>query len=203
MPIDLLSRYFPDLPKEKLEKFRLMESLYLEWNERINVISRKDTVNLTEHHILHSLSIAKFFKFTNGTRIIDIGTGGGFPGLPLALIFNQCHFTLIDSIGKKIHVVKEIAEVLDIKNVSAIQIRSEHLKGNFDYIVSRAVTNLPSFINQTKHLIKNGKGIIYLKGGDFNEELKNIRFKYTLYPISDFFHEAFFETKQIIWLKKS
>ena len=201
MPFNILSRYFPDLSKEKSDKFRLMESLYLEWNDKINVISRKDTRYLFEHHILHSLSIARFFKFASGTHIIDVGTGGGFPGLPLALIFDQCHFTLIDSIGKKIHVVKEIADKLEIKNVNAAQIRSEQLKGNFDYIVSRAVTNLPSFVNQTKHLIKNGKGIVYLKGGDFDEELKNIKFKYLVYPISDIFHEPFFETKKIIWIK--
>ena len=200
MPVDILLKYFPEISDIQMERFQKLEKLYPEFNEKVNVISRKDIEYLMEKHVLHSLSIAKFFKFEDNSNIIDIGTGGGFPGIPLAIFFDRCIFTLIDSIGKKIRVVQEIADTLELKNVKALQMRSEQFNGNFDYIVSRAVTALPAFLKQSKHLVKNGKGIIYLKGGNFDEELKELKKPFEVYKISDYFKEEFFETKKVVYI---
>lgn len=200
MSLTSVLKYFPDLSQKQVDLYTQMESLYIEWNEKVNVISRKDVENLFERHILHSLAIAKFFTFPKNTRIIDVGTGGGFPGIPLAVFFEDCHFTLIDSIGKKIKVVEEISTALKLTNVKAMQVRSDQFKGDFDYIVSRAVTNLPSFFRQTKHLVKKGSGIVYLKGGDFDDEIQEIRRPIKQFIISKHFNQEFFETKKVVFI---
>ena len=190
--------YFPDLQPVQIEQFKQLQPLYTDWNEKINVISRKDIENLYERHVLHSLSIAKLIKFVNGTKIIDVGTGGGFPGIPLAIMFPNVGFHLIDSIGKKITVVKEVAKELGLNNVTAVQSRSENIKKKFDFVVSRAVTDIPQFIGFTQHLLsprdRNSipNGILYLKGGDFRHELDKIKQYSEIYEITDFFKEEFF-----------
>ena len=196
-------KYFPNLSESQVEQFRQLESLYLDWNSKINVISRKDIEQLYTKHILHSLAIAKIQKFEPGTYVLDVGTGGGFPGIPLAILFPETRFYLIDLILKKINVVKAVAESIGLKNVKAEQLRAEHVKGDFDFIVSRAVTNMPDFFSwvqdkikkQNKHELKNG--ILYLKGGDLTEELKDFP-KATEYSISDLFENEFFETKKVV-----
>ncbi len=187
-----------------MENFSRLEDLYVSWNDKINVISRKDISSLYERHILHSLAIAKIINFRPGTDIVDIGTGGGFPGIPLAILFPEVNFLLIDSIRKKIKVVASIVESLDLKNVATQHLHSNELKGKFDFIISRAVTAFPQFVKLSagkisavnKNSIQNG--IIYLKGGDLSEELKGFEKELTLYPIQDFFKEDFFETKYVI-----
>jgi len=187
------------------EQFQQLDSLYHEWNEKINVISRKDIDALYTKHVLHSLGIAKIQSFEPGTFILDVGTGGGFPGIPLAILFPETRFYLIDVIAKKIKVVQAVADALGLKNVKAEQIRAENVKGDFDFIVSRAVTNMPDFVSwvktkikkQHKHELKNG--ILYLKGGDLTEELKDFP-KATLYDLADFFEDEFFETKKVVHL---
>jgi 16S rRNA (guanine527-N7)-methyltransferase len=202
----LIEKYFPELSEEQLLLFKKLEQLYPEWNEKINVISRKDIDELSIRHILHSLAIAKYIKFVPGTKIIDVGTGGGFPGIPLAIYFPQCQFHLVDSIGKKITVVETIAQELGLKNVKAQQIRSEKIKSKYDFVVSRAVTAFPRFVSLTRHLVdkknKNAiaNGILYLKGGDFEEEVKPFTNKISISPLTDFFTEDFFETKKLIHL---
>lgn len=196
---------FPQLTDIQKEQFRKLEELYLEWNEKINVISRKDIGSLYLKHVLHSLAIAKVQPFEPGTYVLDVGTGGGFPGIPLAILFPETRFYLIDVILKKITVVKAVVEGLGLKNVKAEQLRAENVKGDFDFIVSRAVTNMPDFFSwvkgkikkQNKHELKNG--ILYLKGGDLTEELKDFP-KAKEYPISDFFNDEFFETKKVVHL---
>ncbi len=213
MELAIITRYFPTLDNRQLERFARLEPLYREWNERINVISRKDIDALAEHHILHSLAIAKFCAFKPGTRILDVGTGGGFPGIPLAIFFPQCQFTLVDSIGKKIKVVQAVADALALDNVTALQARCEQLNGKFDFVVSRAVTGLDTFVPWVWPQITPGatqavpNGIIYLKGGDLKEELaatRNILPKDALppeeYNISKWFDNEFFETKKLIYL---
>lgn len=202
----ILEKYFPDLDEQKLKLFRKAEQLYLDWNSKINLISRKDMEQLMERHILHSLSIAKVIQFEKDTKILDVGTGGGFPGIPLAIMFPETKFHLVDSIGKKIMVVKDIAQQLELKNVSAEQIRAENVKGHFDFVVSRAVTRLPEFSGWVKAKItKKGfnslpNGILYIKGGDVLEEVINTGKKYEVFEISQFFDEAFFETKKVVHL---
>lgn len=202
----ILEKYFPELDEQKLILFQQAEQLYLDWNSKINLISRKDTEQLMERHILHSLSIAKVIRFETGTKILDVGTGGGFPGIPLAIMFPQAKFHLIDSIGKKIKVVKDIAQELGLKNVTADQIRAENVKGHFDFVVSRAVTRLPEFSNWIKgKVIKKGfnklpNGVLYIKGGDVLEEIVNTRKKYEIFEISQFYDEDFFETKKVVHL---
>ncbi len=204
--MNILKKYFPNLDQSKLDLFRELEKLYPEWNNKINVISRKDIGELSIRHILHSLAIAKYTQFTPGTSIIDVGTGGGFPGIPLAIFFPECKFHLVDSIGKKIKVVETIATELGLPNVSAEQIRSEKVKQKYDFIVSRAVTAFPQFVNLTKHLIsteqKNAitNGILYLKGGDFSEEIKPFKNNTYIVNLTDYFDEDFFETKKLIHL---
>jgi 16S rRNA (guanine527-N7)-methyltransferase len=198
-----IEKYFQDLTEIQKSQFESLGALYAEWNAKINVISRKDIDQLYLKHILHSLSIAKYVQFKQGSKIIDVGTGGGFPGIPLAIMFPESEFLLIDSIGKKIKVVEAIYKELGILNCQAIQIRAEDVKGNFDFVVSRAVTSLPIFTGwvknyisrQSNHSVPNG--IIYLKGGDLSTEL-NIPFYSVVINISDYFNEPFFESKKIV-----
>ena len=201
----LILKYFPNLTDDQIQKFKELEVLYKEWNSRINVISRKDIEDLYLKHVLHSLSIAKFISFKKNTSILDVGTGGGFPGIPLAIIFPDCNFLLVDSINKKINDVKEISNTLKLTNVSYNVIRVEKLKTKHDFIVSRAVTRMNKFRNLVKGLISNKNdnkiknGIIYLKGGDLTDEMMNI--KHQKVNISDYFDEEFFETKKIVYLE--
>lgn len=203
----IISKYFPDLTKKQKEQFSQLEELYTFWNEQINVISRKDTENFYERHVLHSLGIAKVMQFADGSEILDIGTGGGFPGIPLAILFPNCKFTLVDSIGKKVKVATEVAAAIGLTNVVAIHERAEKVPGKFDFIVSRAVTAMPSFLQWTKGKFKLSKnhslanGILYLKGGDLTEEMKPVKQKSTVYPLSDYFSEEFFETKKVVYVK--
>lgn len=198
-------KQFPNLTDLQKEQFEKLFGLYQDWNAKINVISRKDIDELYTKHVLHSLAIAKIQPFEPGTYILDVGTGGGFPGIPLAILFPETRFYLIDVILKKIKVVQAVAEALELKNVKAEQIRAENVKGDFDFIVSRAVTNMPDFVvwikdkikKQQKHQLKNG--ILYLKGGDLTEELAAFP-KATEYNIADFFTDEFFETKKVVHL---
>jgi len=205
--MDLIRNYFPNLSEEQYRQFAALESLYSEWNAQINVISRKDTEHFYERHVLHSLAIAKLCRFNPGAEVLDIGTGGGFPGIPLAILFPEAQFHLVDSIGKKIKVVEEVVQALGLKNVSAEQKRAEKLNRSFDFIVSRAVTQMPRFMAWTRNRIRKGKeagsmanGILYLKGGDLREELADFP-KAKVYPISKYFEEEFFETKKVVYLK--
>ena len=204
--MDVLLKYFENLEEVQISQFEKLKPLYLNWNEKINVISRSDIQHLYEHHVLHSLAIAKIFKFDADTSILDVGTGGGFPGIPLAILFPKVQFQLIDSIGKKIKVVVSVAEELGLKNISANHVRVQEMHEKFDFIVSRAVTNLPEFMNITKNLIRNNihnpfkNGILYLKGGEFQDELNLIRSNYKIYNLSDYFDEPFFNTKKLIHL---
>lgn len=205
--IALVLKYFPDLSDKQKQQFERLEALYSEWNAQINVISRKDTDNFYERHVLHSLAIAKVIKFTDGTKILDIGTGGGFPGIPLAILFPKCNFLLVDSIGKKIKVVKEVAEALELRNVGARHERSENIKEQFDFVISRAVTAMPKFITWTKgqFLKKNNNsfknGIFYLKGGDLKEEMAPVKKAVQYFDLSDFYSEEFFETKKVVYVR--
>ena len=202
--MDIILKYFPELSSDKIEKFKQLEALYIYWNQRINVVSRKNINELYINHVLHSLAIAKIINFKNKTNILDVGTGGGFPGIPLAILFPDCNFTLVDSITKKIHVVDSIVDSLKLDNICTSVSRVESLNSKHDFIVSRAVTNMSKFLNLTKgRIIKGGhnslnNGIIYLKGGNLSEELKNI--KNQMYNISDYFEEDFFETKKIVYV---
>ena len=202
--MDIILKYFPELSSDKIEKFKQLEGLYIYWNQRINVVSRKNINELYINHVLHSLAIAKIINFKNKTKILDVGTGGGFPGIPLAILFPDCNFTLVDSITKKIHVVDSIVDSLKIDNICTSVTRVESLNSKHDFIVSRAVTNMSKFLNLTKDRISRGgrnslsNGIVYLKGGDLSEELKDI--KNQIYNISDYFEEDFFETKKIVYV---
>ena len=203
--MEFILKCFPELTEVQISQFQQLEALYNDWNSKINVISRKDIDQLYVKHVLHSLAIAKIQKFEPGTYVLDVGTGGGFPGIPLAILFPDTRFYLIDVILKKINVVKAVAESLELKNVKAEQIRAENVKGDFDFIVSRAVTNMPDFVSwikdkikkQQKHELKNG--ILYLKGGDLTEELASFP-NAKEYNISDFFEDDFFETKKVVHL---
>ena len=203
MFMDIVEKYFTGLSDKQVEQFRQLEGLYREWNEKINVISRKDIDALSVHHVLHSLAIAKVISFKGGTKVLDVGTGGGFPGIPLAIMFPEVDFFLVDSIGKKIKVVEGVAGALGLKNVTARQVRVETMKEKFDFIVSRAVTAFPAFVSLTRNRIRESSfndlanGILYLKGGDFEEEIKDFRNRVSIYNIPDFFEEEFFETKNL------
>lgn len=198
-------KHFTDLTDNQILQFQKLEALYQDWNAKINVISRKDIDELYTKHVLHSLAIAKIQPFEPGTYVLDVGTGGGFPGIPLAILFPETRFYLIDVILKKINVVNAVAEALELKNVKAEQMRAENVKGDYDFIVSRAVTNMPDFVSwikdkikkQNKHALPNG--ILYLKGGDLTEELATFP-KATEYNISDYFENEFFETKKVVHL---
>ncbi len=202
----VIFHYFPDLSDNQKKQFELLGPLYKEWNDKINVISRKDIENIYTNHILHSLGLAKVMPFDPGTEVLDVGTGGGFPGIPLAILFPETQFHLVDSIGKKITVVKEVAAALKLQNVKAEQIRAEQLKHKYDFIISRAVTRMKEFYgwvsNKTKADSKNSldNGILYLKGGDLDEEMIELKRPYSIYNLSDYFKEEFFETKHVVYV---
>jgi 16S rRNA (guanine527-N7)-methyltransferase len=198
--------YFPDLTALQKEQFAKLGPLYREWNEKINVVSRKDIENIYVNHILHSLAIAKVVSFRPRADVLDVGTGGGFPGIPLAILFPDARFHLVDSIGKKITVVKNIAEKLDLKNIKSEQIRVEELRNTYDFIVSRAVTRMKEFYGWVRNKAKTDSqheldnGILYLKGGDLEDELNELKVLYALYNLSDSFKEEYFETKKIVFI---
>ncbi|MEA5260058.1 16S rRNA (guanine(527)-N(7))-methyltransferase RsmG [Arcicella aquatica] len=200
----LIEKYFPQLTEKQKQQFAQLGELYTHWNAQINLISRTDMDNLYEKHILHSLAIAKVITFKDFSEILDVGTGGGFPGIPLAIMFPHCQFHLVDSIGKKIKVVNEVAKALGLENVRAEQIRAEEIDGEYDFIVSRAVTRLLPFYGWVKGKIninnynKLNNGILYLKGGDMKEELKELGKKTRVFELSDYFEEEFFETKMVV-----
>jgi 16S rRNA (guanine527-N7)-methyltransferase len=203
---ELLS-YFPNLTTEQKDKFSQLKDLYEEWNAQINVISRKDMDEFYERHVLHSLGIAKIMEFTPESTVLDIGTGGGFPGIPLAILFPEVQFHLVDSIGKKIKVVTEVAKALNLSNVRATHARAEDIKEQFDFIVSRAVTAMPAFLTWTKGKIKARNnnllpnGILYLKGGDLVEEMEPVKQHFVIHALKTYFKEAFFETKAVVYVK--
>ena len=208
--VAIIKHHFPELNELQISQFEALKTLYIDWNQKINVISRKDTDQFYLRHVLHSLAIAKFIKIKNGAEVLDIGTGGGFPGIPLAIYFENVSFTLVDSIGKKIKVVNEISNEINLKNIKAHHLRAEQIKNKYDFVVSRAVTHLSRFcpwvINNisdaNNHEIKNG--ILYLKGGDIKEEINSVQKKYfhSTKKISDYFDDDFFETKLILHLSK-
>jgi len=204
--MDIITKYFPKLTSEQTLQISMLEPLYAEWNAQINVISRKDFASLYEKHILHSLAIAKFTRFSSGTKILDVGTGGGFPGIPLAILFPEVQFHLVDSIGKKIKVVNAITESLGLKNTLAEQKRAEQLNEKYDFVVSRAVTTLPEFVPWVKKNISSkqknaiSNGILYLKGGDIQSEINSFRKNIFVQNISDYFEEEFFKTKKLVHL---
>ena len=210
MEHQLVLDYFPNISQTQKDQFAQLKELYDFWNQQINVISRKDMDNFYLHHVLHSLSIAKVINFKAYTEIMDAGTGGGFPGIPLGILFSEARFYLVDSIGKKIKVVKEVTQSLGLKNVEADQIRMEQVGRTFDFIISRAVTSLPDFMRWTSYKF-HGKsfneipnGILYIKGGDVQKELKEIKkFKKKVYNIPDFFKDEFFETKKVVHIYRS
>jgi len=202
----IISHYFPQLTKKQIDQFTQLGTLYKEWNDKINVVSRKDIENIYINHVLHSLGIAKLITFNAGADVLDVGTGGGFPGIPLAILFPETRFHLVDSIGKKITVVKEVSAALGLENIKAEQIRAEQIKGKYDFIVSRAVTRMKEFYGwvntKTKpnstHSLDNG--ILYLKGGDLDEEMNELKKPYSVTNLSDFFKEEFFETKRVVYM---
>ncbi len=202
--METILHYFPDLTPTQIKQFEALEKLYKFWNEQINVISRKDTENFYERHVLHSLGIAKIQTFEHGSEILDVGTGGGFPGIPLAILFPKSNFTLVDSIGKKIKVVNEVAKAINLTNIKGIHSRAEQVEGKFDFVISRAVTRMPDFIVWVKGKIKSKSnherknGILYLKGGDLSDEMSSVKQKYKEFLLSDFYSEDFFETKKVI-----
>jgi 16S rRNA (guanine527-N7)-methyltransferase len=204
--MDLIKKYFPYISAEQNEQFLNFEKSFAEHNTKLNLISRKDIDNLRIHHILHSLAIAKALKFRDGTRILDVGTGGGFPGIPLAIMFPETEFMLIDSIAKKIVAASETAQEIGLKNVKTLVSRSENIKEKFDFVTARAVTAFPKFVNSVNHCIKKQQintlpnGILYLKGGEFQEEIAEFKKYAIIYKIADFFEEDYFETKKIIYL---
>ena len=203
--MDIILKYFPDLLEKQIKQFSQLQDLYNEWNSQINVISRKDMENLYLKHVLHSLAIAKVISFADGTKVLDVGTGGGFPGIPLAILFPNVEFLLVDSIGKKIKVVNEVANSIGLKNLRAEHKRAEQVNGQFDFVVSRAVTRMKVFQQWVRKRISTKQrnilfnGILYLKGGDLTEELKGIK-NVELYNIPDFFEEEFFETKKVVYI---
>lgn len=206
MSSEIILKYFPNLTDQQKSQFQQLETLYKDWNEKINVISRKDIDEFYERHVLHSLGIAKIMEFADGTKVLDIGTGGGFPGIPLAILFPNVEFTLVDSIGKKITVVKGVAESLGLKNVKAYHERAEKIKDKFHFVVSRAVTQMPVFLLWLKGKFEKEQfnpkhnGVLYLKGGDLGEELAGI--KCEIYNLKDQFEEEFFDTKKVVYLSK-
>ena len=206
MSVELIKKYFPEISEKQEEQFRQLEDLYKEWNEKINVISRKDTDSLYEKHILHSLGIAKIMEFAPKTKVLDIGTGGGFPGIPLAILFPETQFTLIDSIGKKITVVNAVSEEIGLQNLKAIHGRAEKLKEKFHFVVSRAVTQMPEFLRWLKGKFEKEQfnpkhnGVLYLKGGDLGEELAGL--KCEIFQLKNYFDTEFFDTKKVVYLSK-
>lgn len=204
--MDIILKYFPDLTAKQVGQFSQLQDLYADWNEKINVISRKDVDHFYERHVLHAMSIAKVMQFEPGTKVLDIGTGGGFPGIPLAILFPDTHFHLVDSIGKKISVVKDVVKKLKLSNVEAQQVRAESLVRKYDFIVSRAVTRFANFLPWVKGKFKKEdfnefpNGIFLLKGGDIDEEMEEREVSYVTYHLDDYFTEEFFETKKIVFV---
>jgi 16S rRNA (guanine527-N7)-methyltransferase len=202
--VKIIQKYFPEISSEQTAQFAMLRDLYDHWNAQINVVSRKDMENLYEKHILHSLGIAKVCQFVAGSQILDVGTGGGFPGIPLAILFPEVGFHLVDSIGKKIKVVTEVSTGLGLKNLTAEHHRAEKVEGKYDFVVSRAVTRMAPFVEWIKDKIKPAhhnplsNGILYLKGGDLAEEMAEAKRPYTLYSLPDFFEGDFFETKKVV-----
>lgn len=204
--MEILKKYFPNLTEDQVDKFNKLPAVYTEWNEKINVISRKDIDSLSEKHILHSLGIAKVITFPCQSKVMDVGTGGGFPGIPLAILFPEVDFLLVDSIGKKIKVVDEVVNALGLKNVRTLHKRAEEVPEKFNFIISRAVTQMPVFMKWiegkflSSHNKKQNNGVLYLKGGDLSEELKDFPQAKT-YALKDFFEEDFFETKSVVYIE--
>ena len=205
--MDIILKYFPDLKQEQIEQFAALKAIYTEWNEKINVISRKDIENLYERHILHSLSIAKLIQFKNATKVLDLGTGGGFPGIPLAIFFPDCRFHLVDSIGKKLNVVDDVKTKLGLKNTFIFHARAEEMDYQYDFVVSRAVAKLPELLSWTKgkYLAKDQNsfrnGLICLKGGDIEAEIALVKTA-KKFPISAYFNEEFFKDKFIVYVEQ-
>ncbi|MCB0488524.1 MAG: 16S rRNA (guanine(527)-N(7))-methyltransferase RsmG [Cyclobacteriaceae bacterium] len=204
---DIIFNYFSGLTTRQEDQIRALAALYKDWNDKINVISRKDMDNFYTNHVLHSLGIAKVINFNANAQVLDVGTGGGFPGIPLAILFPDTQFHLVDSIGKKIKVVTEVANALELKNVQAEKIRAEEIKGRqYDFIVSRAVTKMKEFHQWVKNKVKKvsthglDNGILYLKGGDLEEEMAELGRPYSMYELSEFFREEFFETKKVVFV---
>ncbi|WMI64291.1 16S rRNA (guanine(527)-N(7))-methyltransferase RsmG [Aestuariibaculum sp. YM273] len=203
--MELILKYFPNLTEDQINKFKLLETLYQDWNLKINVVSRKDIDELYLRHVLHSLGIAKVMQFKDGSKIMDVGTGGGFPGIPLAILYPECSFHLVDSIAKKLKVVNEVVDGLGLTNVKTTHTRVEEIDDTYDFIVSRAVAAMPTFVHwikgkiakEQRHDFKNG--ILYLKGGDLAEELKDYKTA-TIYNLTDYYTEDFFETKKVVHL---
>lgn len=205
---EVIFKYFPDLSKEQQAQFDQLMALYSDWNAKINVVSRKDIEELYVRHVLHSLGIAKVQAFKPGAQILDIGTGGGFPGIPLAILYPESEFLLVDSIGKKIKVVNEVAKGLGLTNVKGVHTRAEQVEGQFDFIVSRAVTRMKPFYSWTKGKIKKESnhelqnGILYLKGGDLTEELLESKLRYKIFELPTYFEEEFFDTKKVVFVPR-
>lgn len=203
----LIKEYFPSITAQQQKQFAALQGLYEEWNAQINVISRRDIEELYERHVLHSLGIAKIMEFKPGAEVLDVGTGGGFPGVPLAILFPETEFYLVDSIGKKIKVVNEVSTAIGLKNLKAEHKRAEEVKQNFDFVVSRAVTRLGGFYPWVKGKFKKDNnhaldnGILYLKGGDLTEEIQESKLKATIYPLSEYFKQEFFETKAVVYVR--
>jgi 16S rRNA (guanine527-N7)-methyltransferase len=204
--VSVITKYFPNLTPQQQSQFAKLGDLYEEWNNKINVISRKDVDNLYVNHVLHSLGIAKVIEFRAGASVLDVGTGGGFPGIPLAIMFPETKFHLVDSIGKKITVVKAVAEGVGLTNVTAEQIRAEQLKTRYDFVVSRAVTRMKEFYGWIHKKIrpdsvhKLDNGILYLKGGDLDEEMNELKKRYSTYDLTEYFEEEFFKTKKVVYV---
>lgn len=207
--VHLIEKYFPNITEAQHKQFELLEPLYIEWNQKINVISRKDIDELYERHVLHSLGIAKVIQFAPHTRVLDVGTGGGFPGIPLAILFPEVQFVLVDSIGKKITVVNEIAKSIGLTNLTALHTRAEEVPDIFDFVVSRAVTQITPFYGWVRSKFSKANknslpnGILYLKGGDIKEEFTALNKKYKTFELSAYFEEPFFETKKVMYVSAS
>jgi 16S rRNA (guanine527-N7)-methyltransferase len=207
MDAELIRSHFPEINERQYNQFVKFGELFRDWNSKINLVSRKDIDQLFLKHVLHSLGIAKVMPFADGSQVLDIGTGGGFPGLPLAILYPKCHFTLVDSIGKKIMVVNDLAAALHLDNVKGIHERAENIKGSYDFIVSRAVTRLNEFVPLTQNKFKSKQinafpnGILYLKGGDLSEELREVKRNPDVFPLSKYFTDPFFETKVVVYIR--
>lgn len=205
--MEFIRKYFPELSRKQFQQFELLQREFLEWNSKINLISRKDEENFEERHILHSLSIAKVIKFSPGTQILDLGTGGGFPGLPLAIFFPEVQFTMADSIGKKIMVVNDLIDKLELSNAKGVHTRAEQLKDKYDFVTNRAVAPVTELLKWSQNLISQKhrntlpNGLLCLKGGDLKEELKPFKKYSILYPIKDYYKEEFFETKYVVYVQ--